>query len=505
MSHLSMQVLEITTLRRFAGFAFALLAFSLPLEICAQQAGLLVAAPASHKQPMTADTARLCMSFVEQEQNDAEAGAPDASSEAKPAESDDLSEASDAGLADPSEARPPVDLSPAVLFQLLAAEVAAQRGQLGTASQTLIDLARTTGDSRLARRATELALRERVYARALAAAELWRDLAPKSEQARLVLENLYLAGSRFDEAAALIGMRLEAAQSAQERAAIWINLRPVLLRSARAQALLPMVQGLLTKGSDSLGEAQASLVLLQVQAGNPQSEAALASLLKQKLTPSTQLELAQAAMFLKRYDLAQAPLEMLSQPGREPALQSQALLLLAQLMRESERAEEGFRLLDQSLEQDPQRVELLYDHAMAAERLNRPALAEKSLKRLIAMRPGHAHAYNALGYSLADRNLRLEEAQAYIEKALALAPDDPHIIDSMGWVLYRRGDLKGALSYLQKAYDLQADPEIAIHLGEVLWKLDRKEEALALWRKAQQAEPSNSLLRETLSRLEVRL
>ncbi|NCW01656.1 MAG: hypothetical protein EBW20_07415, partial [Betaproteobacteria bacterium] len=99
MSHLSMQVLEITTLRRFAGFAFALLAFSLPLEICAQQAGLLVAAPASHKQPMTADTARLCMSFVEQEQNDAEAGAPDASSEAKPAESDDLSEASDAGLA----------------------------------------------------------------------------------------------------------------------------------------------------------------------------------------------------------------------------------------------------------------------------------------------------------------------------------------------------------------------------------------------------------------------
>ncbi|NBT65182.1 MAG: hypothetical protein EBT32_07100 [Betaproteobacteria bacterium] len=130
MSHLSMQVLEITTLRRFAGFAFALLAFSLPLEICAQQAGLLVAAPASHKQPMTADTARLCMRFVEQEQNDAEAGAPDASSEAKPAESDDLTEASDAGLADPSEARPPVDLSPAVLFQLLAAEVAAQRGQL---------------------------------------------------------------------------------------------------------------------------------------------------------------------------------------------------------------------------------------------------------------------------------------------------------------------------------------------------------------------------------------
>jgi Flp pilus assembly protein TadD len=150
-------------------------------------------------------------------------------------------------------------------------------------------------------------------------------------------------------------------------------------------------------------------------------------------------------------------------------------------------------------------VELLYDHAMAAERLNKIDVAEQSLRRLIALRPRHAHAYNALGYSLADRNIRLEEAQSYIEKALALAPEDPHIIDSMGWVLYRRGDLAGALNHLQKAYQLQPDPEIAIHLGEVLWKLDRKDEAIALWRRAREAEPANSLLRETLSRLAVTL
>jgi len=409
-------------------------------------------------------------------------------------------------LANQAETTPAVALSPALVFQILASEIAAQRGQLGTASQTLIDLAKTTGDSRLARRATELALRERVFARALAAAELWRDLAPGSEQARLVLENLYLAGSRFDDAGALISKRLEASKTPQERAALWINLRHILLRTGRPQALVGLVEALQQNDQDSLGEAQASLALMQVQVGNIQGAQTIAQLLnKQTLTPSTRLELAQAAMHLKRHDLAQAPLEELSQAAKEPALQSQALLLLAQLMRESERAEEGFRLLDQSLRQDPQRVELLYDHAMAAERLNKIDVAEQSLLRLIALRPRHAHAYNALGYSLADRNIRLEEAQNYIEKALALAPEDPHIIDSMGWVLYRRGDLAGALNHLQKAYQLQPDPEIAIHLGEVLWKLDRKDEAIALWRRAREAEPANALLRETLSRLAVTL
>ena len=417
----------------------------------------------------------------------------------------DALEAATLAAADQSEAKPGVELSPAVVFQVLAAEIAAQRGQLGTAAQTLIELAKTTGDSRMARRATELALRESVFARALAAAELWRDLAPGSLQARLVLENLYLAASRFDQAGELIGKRLAAAKTAQERAAIWINLRPLLLRSGRPQAVISLVESLQQNGRDSIGEAQASLALLQVQSGEKQGAQSIASLLTQKLNANTRLELAQAAMQLKRHDLAQAPLEELAQQSKEPALQSQALLLLAQLMRESDRAEEGFRLLDQGLRQDPQRIELLYDHAMAAERLNKLDVAEQSLRRLIAVRPRHAHAYNALGYSLADRNIRLEEAQAFIERALELAPDDPHIIDSMGWVLYRRGDLAGALKYLQKAYRLQADPEIAIHLGEVLWKLDRKDEALSLWRQAKKTEPTNPLLRETLSRLAVSL
>ena len=409
-------------------------------------------------------------------------------------------------LADQAETTPAVALSPALVFQILASEIAAQRGQLGTASQTLIDLAKTTGDSRLARRATELALRERVFARALAAAELWLDLAPGSEQARLVLENLYLAGSRFDDAGALISKRLEASKTPQERAALWINLRHILLRTGRPQALVGLVEALQQSDKDSLGEAQASLALLQVQAGNTQGAQTIAQLLnKQTLTPSTRLELAQAAMHLKRHDLAQAPLEELSQAAKEPALQSQALLLLAQLMRESERAEEGFRLLDQSLRQDPQRVELLYDHAMAAERLDRLDAMEASLRRLIRARPDHAHAHNALGYSLADRGLRLEEAQALIERALQLAPDDPHILDSMGWVLYRRGQAERALEYLRRAYTLSPDAEIAAHLGEVLWTLGRLDEARRLWAEAREREPDNRTLKDTLARLNVAL
>lgn len=265
----------------------------------------------------------------------------------------DALEAAALAAADQSEAKPGVELSPAVVFQVLAAEIAAQRGQLGTAAQTLIELAKTTGDSRLARRATELALRESVFARALAAAELWRDLAPGSLQARLVLENLYLAASRFDQAGELIGKRLAAAKTAQERAAIWINLRPLLLRSGRPQAVISLVESLQQNGRDSIGEAQASLALLQVQSGEKQGAQSIASLLTQKLNANTRLELAQAAMQLKRHDLAQAPLEELAQQSKEPALQSQALLLLAQLMRESDRAEEGFRLLDQGLRQDP--------------------------------------------------------------------------------------------------------------------------------------------------------
>jgi len=418
-----------------------------------------------------------------------------------PSEQDEVAEADSSS----GETAPAQELTAYILFQLLAAEIAAQEGQLGSAVQTMIELARQTGDSRIARRATELALRERVFARALAAAELWRKLAPQALQPVLVLENLYLAGNRLDDAGKLLAGRLASAPSEAERAKIWLNLRQALVRLEKPQAALGLAQGLAHKTPSAQGEDRATLALLLVQTSSPLAADTISEALSLLRRPASRLEVAQAAMLIKRQDLAQRPLEQLIHEADDRPLQSQALLLLAQLMRESARAEEGFQLLDASLAKDPQRVELLYDHAMAAERLNRMEVAERSLRLLIALRPTHAHAYNALGYALADRNMRLEEAQQLIEKALELAPEDPHIIDSMGWVLYRRGNLQGALAYLQKAYQLQADAEIAVHLGEVLWKLGRKDEAITLWRNARTSEPGNAVLRETLGRLDVSL
>jgi Flp pilus assembly protein TadD len=142
---------------------------------------------------------------------------------------------------------------------------------------------------------------------------------------------------------------------------------------------------------------------------------------------------------------------------------------------------------------------------MAAERLDRLPEMEASLRRLIALRPDHAHAYNALGYTFADRNIRLDEARTLIEKALTLLPEDPHILDSMGWVLFRQKDYPRALELLRKAYAMRPEVEIAAHLGEVLWASGNTEEARKLWREARTREPENTTLRETLARLNVAL
>jgi len=125
---------------------------------------------------------------------------------------------------------------------------------------------------------------------------------------------------------------------------------------------------------------------------------------------------------------------------------------------------------------------------------------ERHLRRLIALKPDSAQAYNALGYSLADRNLRLEEAAQLIDKALSLTPDDPFILDSKGWLLFRQGKLAAALEALQKAFAQRPDAEIAAHIGEVLWVLGRPNEALAVWREAAKAHPTNEVLAATIKR-----
>jgi tetratricopeptide (TPR) repeat protein len=162
-------------------------------------------------------------------------------------------------------------------------------------------------------------------------------------------------------------------------------------------------------------------------------------------------------------------------------------------------------LLDDALKQQPDEADLLYDHAMAAEKVDRLDVLEKSLRRLIELRPEHAHAYNALGYTFADRGIHLDEAQKLIEKAVSLSPGDGHIIDSLGWVLFRRGDLPGAIEQLKRAFKLLPEAEIAAHLGEVLLAAGRRDEALNILREGKALDPDNETLRETLRRLKIQL
>lgn len=172
----------------------------------------------------------------------------------------------------------------------------------------------------------------------------------------------------------------------------------------------------------------------------------------------------------------------------------------AQILRDAGMAGEALTLLGRALEGRPNQPELLYDMALTAEKLDRFDLLEENLRKVIKAKPDYAHAYNALGYSLADRNERLPEARKLIEKALELSPNDSFIIDSMGWVLYREGDLKGATRYLRRAYNGQPDAEIGAHLGEVLWVGGEHDEARRIWKEALKSHPDNETLQKTVKR-----
>lgn len=183
--------------------------------------------------------------------------------------------------------------------------------------------------------------------------------------------------------------------------------------------------------------------------------------------------------------------------GVEPRTQDDRIQMIqveAQLLRDAKAWKDTFDMLSSAVERFPDAFELLYDRAMAAERVDRIDILEADLRRVIELKPDYAHAYNALGYTLADRTDRIEEAHALIEKALKLSPEDPFILDSLGWVEYRRGKLDEALKHLKSAYAARPDPEIAAHLGEVLWKLGQKDEASTVWKTALSTNPDHETL-----------
>jgi tetratricopeptide (TPR) repeat protein len=172
-----------------------------------------------------------------------------------------------------------------------------------------------------------------------------------------------------------------------------------------------------------------------------------------------------------------------------------------QLLRDFKQFPMAYQLLQEGVQRFPKDMGMAYDLAMLAEKLNKLPEMEQLLRRVIAEQPDYHHAYNALGYSLADRNLRLPEARQLITKALEFAPNDPFIVDSLAWVEFRSGNLAEAKRLLEQAYANRQDAEIAAHLGEVLWAMGLRDQATALWRKALDENKDNDTLQETVRRL----
>ena len=165
------------------------------------------------------------------------------------------------------------------------------------------------------------------------------------------------------------------------------------------------------------------------------------------------------------------------------------------------RLDAAWQLIAQALREHPDDLNLLYTRAMLAEKRGDLGGLERDLRAIIEREPDNSLALNALGYTLADRTTRYDEARRLIERAYALNPGDPAILDSLGWVNYRQGRLGEAETLLRQAFERMPDHEVAAHLGEVLWTAGKQDEARQIWRQALSAKPDSDLLRDTLKRL----
>jgi tetratricopeptide (TPR) repeat protein len=527
-------------------------------------------------------------------------------------------------------ALPRQPLTPDLLFKFLVAELAGQRGEIGIAQATYLDLARQTKDPRVARRAVEVSMFARNQPDALEAARLWAATEQDSERAQQTLAALLLSEGRLDEAEPILRIMLK-----ENTADGFLHLSALMGKLRDTQAALAMVERL---AADYPALPEARFAVAQAAAGAGRFDAAIAALQKaddlrpgwepaallrvQMLGKTSRLDamgfmrdflarypdarevrlayaralvnanqftearaeftrltadfpgnaevsfaagllslqmgdlevarnwltqtleynprdpdtvqyyLGQVAEQMKQPDVAAAHYaEVRTGNYLVPARARQAALLVragkltearalleatrgendvqnvrlvqaqAELLRESREHGAAFEVLSEGLKRFPDSADLLYDRAMVAEKLNKLDVLEADLRRVMVLRPDDAQAYNALGYTLADRTNRLPEAITLLDKALALAPEDPFILDSVGWAQYRSGNLARAQEYLERAFNVRPDPEIAAHLGEVLWARGQRDEAGKLWQTSLQTHPQNEVLLETLRRL----
>jgi uncharacterized protein HemY len=253
------------------------------------------------------------------------------------------------------------------------------------------------------------------------------------------------------------------------------------------------------------GEAQAYLGLSRI--AEKRKDFALANAWLDKIENPQDLIAAQQrrASILARQGKVEDARKLIRQlPEREPGDARLKMLAEVQLLRDNKHYKAAFDVLAQANAKQPFDADLVYDQAMLAEKMGNNGEMERLLRQVIAAKPDYHHASNALGYSLADRNLRLPEAKELIQKALTFAPDDPFISDSLGWVEYRMGNKQEALRILDAAYKQRPDADIAAHLGEVLWSMGQRDRAQNVWKEGLLLNGENDTLQETLKRLRVK-
>ncbi len=543
-----------------------------------------------------------------------------------------------------ADSLPNIAVTEQLIQKYLSAELAFQRGERFAAYSSMMSIARSLRDPRLARRALEFAVAGSLGAEALKAARLWREISPQSDEAAQAVVGLLISSGRIDEAKAALAQQLASSDAAslptaiallqrqlariQDRNRAYALLRELLepygdvldarltlaqaamvagdrataLRDARAalakhpsadlaalvlaqiiedrteaieslagfvkknpksrdarlayaRALIEQnkiteaksqfaqllvhypddrttlyalglmaaqagdmreAESYLSKYIDALNEqpdrerdsTQALMVLAQIAEDKNDTAGALRWL--EKIEPDNQGSYLSAilrrAMLLSKSKDPEAARALLRQAEvRNDDERAKLIVGEAQLLRDAGQLDEALRLVADALESFKNNIDLLYEHAMLAERAKQFDLMERELRQLIQIAPDNQHAYNALGYSLADRNVRVQEGFELIGKANQLAPDDPYILDSLGWAEFRLGRIEQALKTLQRAHGIKPDAEIAAHLGEVLWKLGREDEAKAVWRSANEKDPKNETLKSTLQRLNIKL
>lgn len=290
----------------------------------------------------------------------------------------------------------------------------------------------------------------------------------------------------------------------------WLLLGGLLVQTnqlPQAQAALQTyLQRTTPAANEQVARSHTQAWLLLAQAAEKQKDFAGANRWLDRIqNPADALAVTvrRASVLARQGQLAQARALLQAHPERQPADARAKLMAEAQLLRDANQFQSAYEVYTQAAARFPDDGDVAYEQAMMAEKAGRADEMERILRQLIARQPDFHHAYNALGYSLADRNLRLPEARQLIQKALEFAPGDPYIQDSLGWVEFRLGNTPEALRILQQAYGKRPDAEIAAHLGEVLWVSGQQERARGIWREGLLLNPDNETLKETLKRFRI--